>query len=98
VWRRIVGRPLRVGYGHHRWFVDAEDGALVFTAKTLTAAASPRYFLTPEELGRKLTEAESVLALFWRDELGARERLLIEPGETEADLADFKRRALAALR
>ncbi len=96
-WRRVIGRPVRVGFGHHRWFVEREGDGLVFTAKTLTAIASPSYFVTIEELGRRLTPEEASLTLFWEGVLPARERLLIRPGETEADLADFKRKALATL-
>jgi hypothetical protein len=95
LWRRIVGRPLRIGYGHHRWFVEAEDGALVFTAKTMTTSSSPAHFITSRELRRPLTETDRALSLFWTGALPATERLLIEPGETEADLIAFKRRALA---
>jgi hypothetical protein len=97
-WRRLVGRPLRVGFGHHRWFVEREGDGLVFTAKTLTAVASPAYFMTAEEVGRALTPEEAALSLFWQGGLQARERLLIQPGETEADLADFKRNALRSVR
>jgi hypothetical protein len=24
-WRRMLGRPLRIGFGHHRWFVERRD-------------------------------------------------------------------------
>jgi hypothetical protein len=45
-----------------------------------------------------LTEAESAIGLFWRDRFMARERLLIKPGETEAELARFKKEMLRRLR
>jgi SAM-dependent methyltransferase len=97
-WRRLVGRPVRIGFGHHRWFVEAEDDGLVFTAKTLTSAQHRDFFITRAELGRWLAPEDRAVTLFWEGGLPARERLLIAPGETEADLRAFKRQALARLR
>ena len=96
--RRIVGRPIRVGFDHHRWFVEEEDGGLVFSAKTQTMLQDPGLFITAAELGRALTSRESALALWWRRELRARERLLVHPGEPLADMRAFKARALSALK
>ena len=45
-----------------------------------------------------LTEAESAIGLFWQDRFTAREWLLIKPGETEAELARFKKETLRRLR
>jgi Methyltransferase domain len=98
LFRRIVGRKFAVGWGHHRWFCELEGDGVRFLAKTLTAVASRRFFITRAELGRTLTEEESAIGLFWQDRFGVREWLLIKPGETEAELARFKRDALRALR
>src|ERR1051326_3962856 len=91
LFRRIVGRKFAVGWGHHRWFCELEGDGVRFLAKTLTAVASRRFFITRAELGRTLTEEESAIGLFWQDRFGVREWLLIKPGETEAELARFKR-------
>ena len=96
--RRVVGRPIRVGFDHHRWFVEEEDGGLVFTAKTQASTHARGFFITLAELGRDLTPRESALALWWRGELRARERLLVHSGEPLADMRAFKARALNALK
>lgn len=96
--RRWLGRPERVGFGHHRWFVEREPGGLVFTAKTITSIHARDFFITRAELGRDLTAGESAMTLFWEGGFSARERLLVRPGETEADLRAFRRRALEACR
>ena len=98
LFRRIVGRKFAVGHGHHRWFCELEGEGVRFLAKTITAVGSRKFFLTRAELGRNLTEAESAIGLFWQDRFPVREWLLIKPGETEAELARFKREALRALR
>jgi len=96
--RRIVGRKFAVGWGHHRWFCELEGDTVTFLAKTLTAVASRKFFITRAELGRGLTEAENAIGLFWQDRFTAREWLLIKPGETEAELARFKKETLRRLR
>ncbi len=98
LWRRLIGRPLRVGFNHHRWFVEAEAGGLVFTAKTIAAIQSAQFFITAEELRRQLTPDEEALTLFWSGTFAARERLLVHPGEAEEELMTFKRRTLAHLK
>jgi hypothetical protein len=90
--RSFLGRPLRAGFGHHRWFCELEANGLVFTAKTFTAAL-PGYMLTQWEVGRKLTPSESAIGFFWNGAFPVIERVLIQPGETEAELASFKARA-----
>src|SRR6202158_3750493 len=95
---RGLHRAAAVAVGHHRWFCELEGDAVRFLAKTLTAVASRKFFITRAELGRGLTEAESAIGLFWQDRFTAREWLLIKPGETEAELARFKRETLRKLR
>jgi len=96
--RRIIGRKFAVGWGDHRWFCELEGDSVTFLAKTLTAVASRKFFITRAELGRGLTEAENAIGLFWQYRFTAREWLLIKPGETEAELARFKKETLRRLR
>lgn len=97
IWRRLTGRPLRIGYGHHRWLCEAEGDRLTFTVKPGTLTYSRKYFLTRDELGRDLTPQEAAIAFYWNGSFQVSERLLIKPGETEADFIRFKQTALAAL-
>jgi hypothetical protein len=92
--RAMFGRPLRVGFGHHRWFCERDRDGLTFTAKTFTAL-HPSFVLTRSELGRALTEEESSIGLFWDGPFPVRERILIT--NTERELASFKRNALVGL-
>lgn len=95
--RRIVGRPIRVGFGHHRWFCEPDGSGIVFLSKPHTMMYSSRHFITRGELRRDLTAEESVFGLFWEGTFSVSERLLITPGGVEADLERFKREALATL-
>src|ERR1700687_3268554 len=95
---RGLHRAAAVAVGHHRWFCEHEGDTVTFLAKTLTAVASRKFFISRAELGRGLTEAEVAIGLFWQDRFTAREWLLIKPGETEAELARFKKETLRGLR
>jgi methyltransferase family protein len=97
-WRRLAGRPLRVGFGHHRWFCEWDGATLSFLAKTSTFFYSPAHFITREEAGRDLTEAEANLTFFWQDKFAAAERVLVGVGEIEADFIRFKAEASRKLR
>lgn len=91
--RMVSGAAPEVGFPHHRWFVEVVDGGLVFTAKTASLLASRDHYLTRGDVGRKLTEEESGLGLFWTEQLDAVEDILING----ADLPAFKRKALSEL-
>lgn len=95
--RNLFGRPVNVGYGHHRWFCEYEGGGLTFTAKTFTAMR-PQFVLSRTEIGRDLTSDEACIGFFWDGSFPVGERVLIEPGQTEAELAAFKRCAVESLR
>ncbi len=64
LWRRMFGRPLRVGFGHHRWFCEWDGATMSFLAKTFTFAYSSDHFITREEAGRDLTDDEANLTFF----------------------------------
>ena len=87
--------PPEVGFYHHRWFVETDGNRLVFTAKTAEITRRRRYYITRGEIGRKLTEEESGLGIFWEGSLNAVEFF---PPSIHRDLADYKRQALATLR
>jgi hypothetical protein len=92
--RALLGRPLRVGYGHHRWFCERQGEGLVFMAKTLTAVHSTDFIVSRDELGRDLTPEESWIGFFWNGTFPVQERILIDPGHIEADLSSFKAHVL----
>jgi hypothetical protein len=93
-----VGRPPEVGFYHHRWFVEAEGTHLRFLAKTSELLRDPRYYITRSSLGRKLSEAESGLGIFWDGEITADETIIIDADDARADLRRFRQTVLARLR
>jgi hypothetical protein len=93
--RRWLGRGAEIGFYHRRWFVELSGSHLRFTAKTSEAARDTRYFITRAEIGRKLTEAERGLCLWWEGELSAEECV---PSSMRANLLAAKRRLLQELR
>jgi Methyltransferase domain len=89
-----LGRVPEIGFPHHRWFCDLRDGELLFARKGIDIALDRARYITREELGRKMTEAESGIGLFWRGSFLAREVIEI----SDADLAGKKRAIVASLR
>jgi SAM-dependent methyltransferase len=94
-WRRLVGGAgaPEVGFYHHRWFVEGGGAHLKFTAKTAALLEDPRYYLTRRDIGRKLTEAESGLGLFWQDGFTFEEVF----AELRDDYPAFRRQAATRL-
>jgi len=85
--KRALGRLPQVGFDHHRWLVR-------FLAKDQRLVADPRRYITRGDLGRKLTEAESGLGLFWEGRFTFEEVFL----DDTAKLAAWRDAALRRLR
>jgi SAM-dependent methyltransferase len=94
-WRRFVGGAgaPEVGFYHHRWLVEGEGTHLKFTAKTAGLLEDPSFYLTRRDIGRKLTEAESGLGLFWQDRFTFEEVFV----QLRDDYRAFRRQAAAKL-
>lgn len=91
--KSALGQRPEIGFSHHNWFVELDGGALKFTRKDPLFSTDKGLFITRAELGRKLSERESGLGLFWRDSFGFRQEV-----ETVEGLAAFKKSALMTLR
>jgi SAM-dependent methyltransferase len=92
--KRLFGEMPEIGFYHHRWFVEGEGSHLRFTAKTNALGESRAHYLTRRDLGRKLSEAESGLGLFWEESFSAEEVF----ADAREDYRRFRREALAGLR
>jgi len=91
--RALRGNVPEIGFYHHRWFVEAEGTHLRFTAKTTALVQDRRRYLTRRDIGRKLTEAESGLGLFWQGGFTYEEVFT----DLRRDYPKFRRTALARL-
>jgi SAM-dependent methyltransferase len=90
-WR---GRAPEVGFYHHRWFAELDGTHLRFTAKTAALLEHRRQYLTRRDIGRRLSEEESGLGLFWEGDFTFEEVF----ADVRSDYPEFRRKALAALR
>ena len=88
--KALFGVYPEVGFYHHRWFVESEGSHLRFTAKTAALMERADRYLTRAALGRKLSERESGLGLFWDGELTCEEVIIDARDEYPA----YRRRAL----
>ena len=75
-------------------FTEREGAHLRFLRKTHQLVMNRDFCLTRRELGRKMTEAESGICLWWDGDFTAEEIFEV----SDHDLRAFKRQALAALR
>lgn len=77
-----------VGWPHHHWLVDVEEGAIEFVAKPHDIHGRPESHF-PAGFQERLSEEERVQTLWWEGGFAARERVFIEPGPHESYLPDF---------
>ncbi len=92
--KALFGYGANIGFYHHRWFCELSDDELLFFRKSLDVSQHPSRYITRGELGRKLTEAESGICLFWSDTFVAKEVIDI----SDDLLAQKKTEILAQLR
>ena len=74
-----------VGWSHHRWLIDVEDGGLTFGHKSHAVHREGNHF--PPGFARSLTPERRVQWLWWEGELRARERIFTDIAEHDAWLA-----------
>lgn len=65
-----------VGYSHHRWLVDVQDGELVLLFKPHFLRASRRFHFPPRYAERWNREGRAYTLLLWTGELRAREKVV----------------------
>jgi hypothetical protein len=77
-----------VGWGHHHWLVDIDEGAISFVFKhhVLHARASDHF---PTRFWRSLTAEERVSSLWWEGSFHYGERLFLDAPSLDSYLADF---------
>ncbi len=92
--KAMFGIYPEVGFYHHRWFVEREGTHLRFTAKTAALLERSNRYLTRGDIGRKLSERESGLDLFWESGFTF-EEVIADPRD---DYTAYRKRALVGLR
>lgn len=92
--RTLVGRMPEIGFPHHRWFVEISGSHVRFLPKDQRLVGHRRNFITRRDLGRKMAEIESGVALFWQGSFTFEE---VQLGSAE-ELHIFRENALANLR
>jgi hypothetical protein len=63
--KMMLGRIPQIGFPRHRWFVEIDHTHVRFTVKDHQIFLSREFFITRGDIGRKLTEDESRVFLFW---------------------------------
>lgn len=92
--KMVLGRIPEIGFAQHRWFVEIEGTHVRFTAKDHMILMSRGYYLTRGDIGRKLTEDESGVGLFWRDSFTCEEAIQ----RSDSELGAFRDLALRRVR
>ena len=82
--------PNQVGWSHHRWLVDIQDGAITFLMKYHRIHSSWRLSF-PARYGRRLPPEAQVQWLFWDGEFTCTERTIHGPDHIEAELERYVR-------
>jgi Methyltransferase domain len=92
--KALLGRLPQIGFAQHRWFVEIDNAHVRFTAKDHMILLSRNHFITRSDLGRKLTEEESGVGLFWSGSFSCEEVLQYD----DSGLGEFRTRALKQAR
>jgi hypothetical protein len=92
--KMIFGKIPEIGFQHHRWYCELHGEEFEFYYKGLEVGLDPARYITREALGRKMTEAESGLGLFWSDSFSAKEVIFF----SDESLAEKKTEILAQLK
>mgnify|MGYP001212395418 CR=1 FL=1 len=74
--KMIFGRIPEIGFPHHRWFCELKDDGLHFFHKGQEVGMNRANYITRGELGRKMTEAESGIGIFWTSTFTAKEIII----------------------
>lgn len=83
-----------VGWGHHRWLVEVEEGALEFVFKhhVVCGRASDHFPLAFQDM---LSPEDRVVQLWWEGSFDFHERIFIGAEELDPYLAGFVEKELA---
>jgi SAM-dependent methyltransferase len=92
--RLLLGCLPEIGFYHHRWFVELAGSHLRFTAKTTALGENRRHYITRRDIGRKLSEGESGIGLFWEGGFTFEEMFL----DAREDYPVFRATAMTALK
>lgn len=65
--RSLMRKPLDIGFPHHHWMCDVDGNKIAFQRKDTDAILQASAFVTRGQIGRKLTQAESGICLWWED-------------------------------
>lgn len=72
--RMVAGRSPEIGFPHHRWLCELNDGELHFYQKDSNISLNRRNYISRFDQGRKkLAENEAGIGIFWTDTVAARE-------------------------
>jgi len=93
--KSAFGSVPEIGFRHHRWFVELENDRFTFTAKDQHLLGDRSHFITRSDLGRKMTEEESGIALWFDGKFSFEEAISHDHDEP---LKKFRSEALARLK
>jgi hypothetical protein len=83
--------PGQVGWSHHRWLIDIDDGRITFLMKYHMIHSHWRFSL-PVQYLRRLDKVQCVQWLFWEDRFEFHERTIHGVGNIARELEQFVER------
>ncbi|MGB0629373.1 MAG: methyltransferase domain-containing protein [Alphaproteobacteria bacterium] len=93
--RMIGGKSPEIGFPHHRWLCELNDGELHFYQKDAHIGLDRKNYISRADLGRKkMTESEAGIGIFWNDTITAREIIVT----SDTLLAEKREQILGRLR
>ena len=84
-----------VGWSHHRWLIDVSDEGIEFVVKLHSLHSRPQQYF-PAGFWEQLADEERAQTLWWNESFSYRERVTLDPAESDRHLAGFVALELAA--
>ena len=89
----LVRRPLEIGFPHHHWLCEISENQIFFTPKNTTLIQSTSSYLTRYSVGRKLSQKESGICLWWEKTFHFKEN----SSPTAAEIIELKKKAITTV-
>jgi ubiquinone/menaquinone biosynthesis C-methylase UbiE len=77
-----------VGLYHHRWFVELDEGGLVFRHKPHSIHGSKDLSI-PKKFRKRLTEENSYISLFWNESIQGKELVELSMSIVNQELKEY---------
>jgi hypothetical protein len=79
--------PIEIGFQHHHWICEIDGNEITFEPKDSDELLSAGAYITRADIGRKLTQKEAGICLWWNGFFSFR--------QVNSDISSLRRKAIS---